>query len=297
MDYTIHQLQIFQKVLQTQSITKAAEELFMTQPAVSIQLKKFQDQFSIPLTEVVGRQLMITDFGYEIGRVAERVIEELEQIKFKTRDYKGLLSGRIKISSASTGKYVIPYFLGDFLGQHPGIDLLLDVTNKSRVMESLLKNEIDFALVSILPHKVAVEEEVLIDNKLFFVGNSPELKDSQPWIYREEGSATRKVMEDYLEKTGKATRRKLELTSNEAVKQAVMAGLGNSIIPLIGIHNEIDSKQLFIYTMPGLPITTKWRLIWLKGKKLPPVCEAYLEYLRLHKSRILHDQFGWLENY
>lgn len=295
MNYTIHQLQIFLKVIQTQSITKASEELFMTQPAVSIQLKKFQDQFSVPLTEVVGRKLMITDFGYEIGKIAERAIEELEQIKFKTKDYQGLLSGRMKISSASTGKYVVPYFLGDFLENHPGIDLVLDVTNKSKVLESLVKNEIDFALVSILPDNLNIEEEILIDNKLYMVGNSPQFKKEQTWIFREQGSATRKVMEDYLQKEGGDQRRRMELTSNEAVKQAVMAGLGYSIIPLIGIHNEIDNQQLFIYDIPGLPITTQWRLIWLKDKNLSPVCKAYLDYLREHKQRILSEKFGWLK--
>ncbi|TNE80447.1 MAG: LysR family transcriptional regulator [Bacteroidetes bacterium] len=297
MNYTIHQLQIFLKVIQTKSITKASEELFMTQPAVSIQLKKFQEQFNVPLTEVVGRNLRITDFGMEIGRIAERALGELEHIKFKTGEYEGLLTGRIKISAASTGKYVIPYFLSDFLSENPGIDLILDVTNKSMVLESLLKNETDFALVSILPQGMNIEEEVLIANKLYLVGNSPERVESKPWIYREQGSATRKVMEEYLAHAESGHRRQLELTSNEAVKQAVMAGLGYSIMPLIGIHNEMDNGQLFIYPVEGLPITTQWRLIWMKGKKLAPACEAYLSYLREHKKQITEEQFGWYGRY
>lgn len=297
MNYTIHQLQIFLKVIQTQSITKASEELFMTQPAVSIQLKKFQEQFDVPLTEIVGRNLRVTDFGREIGKIAERALQELEHIKFKTNEYEGLLTGRIKISAASTGKYVIPFFLSDFLSEHPGIDLILDVTNKSMVLESLLKNETDFALVSILPQNMNIEEEVLIDNRLYLVGSTPERQESAPWIYREQGSATRSVMEEYLSKVGKGNRRQLELTSNEAVKQAVMAGLGYSIMPLIGIHNEVDNKQLFIYPVEGLPITTKWRLIWMKDKKLAPACEAYLKYLSEHKERIRQEQFGWYTKY
>ncbi len=297
MNYTIHQLQIFLKVIQTQSITKASEELFMTQPAVSIQLKKFQEQFDVPLTEIVGRNLRVTDFGREIGKIAERALQELEHIKFKTSEYEGLLTGRMKISAASTGKYVIPYFLTDFLSEHPGIDLVLDVTNKSMVLDSLLRNETDFALVSILPQDMNIEEEILIDNRLYLVGKTPERLENAPWIYREQGSATRKVMEEYLAKEGTGNRRQLELTSNEAVKQAVMAGLGYSIMPLIGIHSEVDSKQLYMYPAEGLPITTKWRLIWMKGKKLAPVCEAYLTYLRLHKKRILNEQFGWYGKY
>jgi DNA-binding transcriptional LysR family regulator len=115
MNYTIHQLQIFLKVIQKQSITKASEELFMTQPAVSIQLKNFQDQFDIPLTEVIGRQLYITDFGREIAVIAERIIQELDNINYKTQAYQGIMTGRLSISAASTGKYVIPYFLSGFL--------------------------------------------------------------------------------------------------------------------------------------------------------------------------------------
>ena len=148
MNYTIHQLQIFLKVVQKKSITKAAEELFMTQPAVSIQLKNLQDQFDIPLTEVIGRQLYVTDFGKEIAEIAERVVIELENLNYKTQAFQGMMTGKLSISAASTGKYVLPFFLSDFLAQHTGIDLVLDVTNKSMVIQSLKNNEIDFALVS-----------------------------------------------------------------------------------------------------------------------------------------------------
>ncbi len=110
MNYTLHQLQVFLKVTQTQSITKASEELHLTQPAVSIQLRNFQEQFDIPLTEVVGRKLFITDFGKEIAIAAERILNEVNAINFKTLAYKGQLTGRLKLSVVSTGKYVIPYF-------------------------------------------------------------------------------------------------------------------------------------------------------------------------------------------
>jgi len=151
MNYTLHQLQIFVRVAQTGSITRAAEELHLTQPAVSIQLKNFQDQFDIPLTEVVGRQLFVTEFGNEIAHTAEQIIQQVNTIKAKTMAYKGELAGRLKISVVSTGKYVMPYFLREFIQQHTGVELQMDVTNKSKVIESLEANSVDFALVSILP--------------------------------------------------------------------------------------------------------------------------------------------------
>src|SRR5690606_9967783 len=165
MNYTLHQLQIFLKIAHLQSITKASEALNLTQPAVSIQLKNFQDQFPIPLTEVVGRKLYITEFGKEIAMAAEKIINEVYAINYKTLAYKGELSGRLKISVVSTGKYVMPYFLSEFIKLNPGVELIIDVTNKSRVVESLELNEVDFALVSVLPQKLKVNAVELMKNR------------------------------------------------------------------------------------------------------------------------------------
>lgn len=300
MNYTLHQLKVFLKVAETLSVTKAAEELFLTQPAVSIQLKKLQEQFEISLTEVIGRQIYITDFGKEIATAAEKIITEAEAIQYKTEAYKGQLVGKLKISSASTGKYVMPFFLADFMKQHKGIDLMMDVTNKSRVIESLEKNEIDFALVSVLPEQIAIESLELMENKLYMVGNTDVIKEykdkndllaSLPFIYREAGSATRRAMEIYISHSSFPIRKKIELTSNEAIKQALIAGLGISIMPLIGIRGEIEKMRLSIIPMKGLPIITNWNLIWLKNKKLSPIAGAYLDYIRLKKNEIIESHF------
>ncbi len=146
MNYTLNQLQVFLKIVQCKSVTRAAEELHLTQPAVSIQLKNFQDQFDIPLTEVVGRKIYITDFGMEIAQAAQRIINEVHAINYKTLAFKGQLSGKLKISVVSTGKYIMPFFLSSFMKEHPGLELEMDVTNKSSVIESLEKNEVDFVL-------------------------------------------------------------------------------------------------------------------------------------------------------
>lgn len=299
MNYTINQLRIYLKVVEKQSITKAAEELFMTQPAVSIQLKNFQDQFNIPLTELVGRTIHITEFGREIAEIAKRIIEELDTLKFKTKEFEGLLTGTLKISAASTGKYVIPYFLSGFMHEHAGIDLQLDVTNKSRVIESLKNNEIDFALVSVLPEDIAIEEEVLLENKLYLVSNTGASKKNMPMIYREHGSATRLAMENYIRssKMAENNSKRIELTSNEAVKQAVIAGIGQSILPIIGIRNELMDGTLTIINRRGLPMKTDWRLIWIKNKTLSPVAKAFLKYIRDYKNQITLDHFKWYDSY
>ena len=169
MNYTLNQLQIFLKIVQTQSVTKAAEELHLTQPAVSIQLKNFQEHFDIPLTEVIGRKIYITAFGREVAESVENILEQVQAINFKTMAYRGQLSGRLTISTVSTGKYILPYFLSSFLTMHPGIELMMDVTNKNKVVDNLNSNEVDFALVSELPKTIQTEQLDILQNKLFFV--------------------------------------------------------------------------------------------------------------------------------
>ena len=307
MNYTLNQLQIFLKVVQTQSVTKASEELHLTQPAVSIQLKNFQDQFDIPLTEVVGRKIYITDFGREIAVSAENIINQVYAINYKTLAFKGQLTGKLRISVVSTGKYVMPYFLSEFMNLNPGVELLMDVTNKNKVIKSLENNEVDAALVSVLPNSLNIEKLDLLQNKLFLVGNVKtkfkrgakvnEIFQDLPLIFREKGSGTRHTMEQFFAQNDISVLKKMELTSNEAVKQAVMAGLGYSIMPLIGIGNELQLNQIQIIPIKGLPITTTWSLIWLKEKKHAPVSQAFLDHLALQKSEIVHNKFSWYEQY
>ncbi len=307
MNYTLHQLQVFLKITQTKSITKAAEQLHLTQPAVSIQLRNLQDQFEIPLTEVVGRQLYITEFGKEIAVAAENIINEVYNINYKTLAFKGILTGKLKISVVSTGKYVMPYFLSDFTNNNAGIALEMDVTNKLKVIKALKNNEVDFALVSTLPTGIAVESELLLTNKLYLVANTnqvllnpnkvKESLTSNSLIYREDGSATRIAMESYLTKLGIHAKMKLQLTSNEAVKQAVIAGLGLSIMPLIGLKNELESGAIQIIPSKGLPVVTNWTLIWLKGKKMSPAAYAYLNFIRNEKERIKSENFSWIDSF
>lgn len=306
MHYTLHQLQIFLKIAEIQSITKASDALHLTQPAVSIQLKKFQEQFPIPLTEIVGRKLFITDFGKEIAQAAEKILNEVYAINYKTLAYQGELSGRLKISIVSTAKYVMPYFLSDFMSQNNGVDLIMDVTNKSMVIKSLEQNEVDFSLVSVLPNKLKVDHIELMPNKLFFVGskelrlegkpNKRSLFEDLPLIYREPGSATKAAMESFISKNKFTVRKKIELTSNEAVKQAVIAGLGCSIMPLIGIKNELKNGDLQIIPVKGLPIITNWNLIWLKSKNLSPAASAFLAYLNTEKETIINHSFSWVDD-
>lgn len=305
MNYTLHQLHVFLEVVKERSITKASEALFLTQPAVSIQLKKFQDQFPLPLTEVIGRQLYITSFGEEIAEVAKNILEEVNKLEYKAKAYQGKLAGRMSISIVSTGKYVMPFYLSGFVQNHPAIDFTIDVTNKDKVVRDLEENKVDFALVSVLPKHIGLKKSVLLKNDLYLVGGSNLDKDrkskinqiflEQPLIYREQGSATRNAMETFIQGKNQPVSKKIELTSNEAVKQAVIAGLGYSIMPLIGIKKAIDDGEIVIIPYPGLPLSTQWNLIWLKNKKLSPAAEAFINYLENEKETIRKRHFNWVK--
>jgi DNA-binding transcriptional LysR family regulator len=307
MNYTLSQLNIFLKVVQHESITKAAAELLLTQPAVSIQLKNFQAHFDLPLTQVVNRKLYVTDFGKEVAETAERILIEANEINYKTAAFKGKIAGQLKISVVSTGKYVIPYFLTDFLNAHPDIELKLDVSNKSQVVSDLESNAVDFSLVSVMPEKLNLERISLMKNRLYLVGNMDfansnftsinEMPPDIPFIFRESGSATRIAMENFLNRQEIAFKRTLVLTSNEAIKQAVIAKLGVSIMPLIGIGNEILNKQLCIIPIKQLPLTSEWNLVWTKGKRMFPAAKAFIEFLEQEKDRIIAENFTWYNTY
>jgi len=307
MNYTLNQLQIFLKITQTLSVTKAAEELNLTQPAVSIQLRNFQQQFDIPLTEVVGRRIYITDFGKEIAQSADDILQQVAAINYKTQAHKGQLTGRLKLSTVSTGMSVMPFFLSPFMKQHKSLELIMDVTNRGKAIESLEQNTVDFSIISILPNAPVVEKLDLLENRLFLVGNgkakfkktpySKNILKELPLIFREKGSGTRQVMENFIERNNLDLIPKMELTSNDAVKQAVMAELGYSVMPLIGIKNELQNGHLQIIPVHGLPVKNTWRLIWLKGKRHSPVANAFLQHVKKEKDKIVQEEFGWFGDY
>ena len=307
MNYTLHQLEIFRTIAELQSVTKASEQLFLTQPAVSIQLKNFQAQFNLPLFEIVGRKLYITEFGEEISETAFKILEQVENIKFKSAIFEGKIAGKLNISLVSTAKYTMPYFLSDFIKKNEMVSLTMDVTNKMAVLRSLENNECDFAMVSTIPKKLNIDRIELMKNKLYFVANrnfNPSKKkvllknlNTSLFIFREPGSATRLAMEQYLVKHKIVIEKEMELTSNEAVKQAVIAGLGISIMPIIGIKNELRNGDLQIIEMIDFPLETNWNLIWLKSKNLSLVAKTFKNHLEENKEKIIKQHFTWFKDF
>ena len=320
MNFTLHQLEIFRRIVELESVTRAAASLHLSQPAVSTQLRNLQAQFDVPLTEVVGRRIHVTDFGRAIAEAAEAIAAEVEQVDGLVAAYKGLLVGRLRIAIVSTGQYVMPSFLADFMHAHGKVTVQMDVTNKAQVLKSLETGRIDFALVSILPEHIPVEAVPLLPNELYLVGEptriavdfGPEAPAARavaldpgvcytreifrelPLILREQGSGTRLTMEAFLTAHAIPVTTRMELTSHEAVKQAVLAGLGYSIMPLIGIRERLDNGSLRILPVAGLPVRSEWNLIWPAGKRHSPAARAYLALVHAERERIVRERFPWV---
>lgn len=299
MNYTLRQLEVYRAVGEYRSFTKAAEALHLTQPAVSLQFKSFADQFDFPLIEYSGRNLFFTELGQVVLEEVRDILDRMEALHNINRGAGGEIAGTLRLSVVSTGKYIMPYFLSNFMADHNQVDLIMDVTNKASVVQSLEENSVDFALISVLPKRIDLDWEELMSNDLHLVAH-PEVAEKidptrlheQTFLFRETGSATRQSMENFLNKKGIAPSKRVELTSNEAVKQSVQAGLGISIMPLIGIRTAMQNQQVTVVDFPGLPISTTWKLVWRKNKNFSPVAKSFLTYLRDHKDEVITKHFS-----
>ena len=308
MNITLQQIKTFQPVSKFQSITKAAEAMSMTQPAVSIQLKNLQEQFEVPLTEMIGKRIYITEFGQELVDTADRIFGEIGQIEEKMLELKGLLGGKIRISAVSTGKYIIPYLMADFMKLHPHVEISLEVSNRYNVLAHLQENTTDLALVSLWPEELDLESIQLAENK-WYLACSPEKKEAYssaiqegkwgkvPFLLREKGSGTRTMMEKFFQERDIHVESNLELATNEAVKQAVMAGLGASLLSNFSMAQEIKEGRISLLELPGLPLKADWKLIWLKQKKHSPAVKAFIRWLSENRKKVLSTHFPTLESF
>jgi DNA-binding transcriptional LysR family regulator len=201
----------------------------------------------------------------------------------------------------------LPYYLRNFLAENPHVELEMELSNKNKVLEKLRNNDADFVLLTVMPSDMDLYEEVLMPNRLFLMGSTENILPTQsttgsslfkdlPLIYREEGSGTRHTMQQYFQKANINPRIGLSLASNEAVKQAVLAGLGYSVLPLVSVGDELKLNKLSIIPVKGFPLRSEWRLVWLQKKQVTSVAAAFLHYMRENKQAIYEKHFAYLEN-
>jgi LysR family transcriptional regulator, low CO2-responsive transcriptional regulator len=287
---TLHQLKVFSAVARHNSFTRAAEELFLTQPTVSMQVKQLSKTVGMSLFEQVGKRLYLTEAGKELYTTCQEIFEQLSRFEIAIADIKGLKQGKLRIAVVTTAKYVIPRILGPFCQRYPGIDISLTVTNHQFIMEGMMTNQNDLYILSQLPEEVDVQSHPFLENPLIVLAcrNHPLVGEQniplariaeEPFIMREPGSNTRKEVQRLFEANHLAPKVKLDLGSNEAIKQAVAGGLGISVLSKHTLALDGLSSQVAILDVVGFPIQRHWYVVYPTGKQLSAIAEAFFDYL------------------
>lgn len=290
MNYTLHQLKVFSEVAKKQSITKAAESLHMTQPAVSIQVKKLQESVNSPLIEIIGKKLYLTEAGEQLYKMQQAIEEHTEAFEAYVSDLKGGLTGNLSISAASTAKYFLPYLLGAFQEQYPKVKISLKVTNRDEVLQHLEQNEYQIAILTQLPDDPTIISAPFFKNPLVMACHPDhplakkerlrleDLRD-ESFVFREPGSGTRMVMEKLLKQAKINPQITMELGTNEAVKQAIMAGIGISLISKLSMYSELNTGKIDELDIIDYPVVTHWHTLYRKDKIITRVLKNFMEYL------------------
>ncbi len=287
---TFRQLEIFAAIARLGSFTRASEELFLTQPTVSMQIKKLSDAVGLPLYEQIGKRIHLTDAGLELARTAREIIAALERMDMSVAQMQGLQKGKLRLAVVTTAKYFAPMLLGDFSRLHPGIALSLKVTNRERVLERVAENLDDLYILSEPLGSLDLEARAFLDNPLLALAapghplarrrSIPlERLAEEPFLMREPGSGTRQAVEELFAAHGLKPNVRMELGSNEAIKQAILAGLGISVLSrhvLVAGHGRGDPVVLRV---AGFPIVRHWHVAYPRGKELSVVARAFLEFL------------------
>ena len=287
---TLHQLKVFEATARHGSFTRAAEELYLTQPTVSIQVKQLTKAVGLPLFEQIGKRLYLTETGQKLLATCQEIFNGLDQFEMSVADIKGMKQGRLKIAVITTAKYFVPRLLGPFCDRYPGIDISLSVTNHQRLQESMIANEDDLYIISQPPDQPDLTIHPFLENPLIVLGpqthplagqrNVPIDKlNDQPFIMREPGSGTRTAVEKIFGKHDVQVKVRLELGSNEAIKQAIAGGLGISVLSQHTIISEGTTGEFAILDVEGFPIERHWYVANLAGKQLSVVAQTFLDYL------------------
>ncbi|NWG32286.1 MAG: LysR family transcriptional regulator [Rhodocyclaceae bacterium] len=298
---TLRQLRVFESVARHLSFSRAAEELHLTQPAVSMQVKQLEEQAGLPLTEMIGKKVYLTQAGEEVARHARYIAQQLREAEEALDALKGVKGGRLSLGVISTAKYFAPRLLAEFRRRQPGVELQIGVHNRETVVRKLAENEIDLAIMGQPPVEFATVAEAFADHPLVIIAApdhplaarkqiAPALLNDETFIIREPGSGTRAAMERYFADVGIAPQHRMELISNETVKQAVMAGLGLAFISAHTVGLECEVGRLVVLPVTGTPIMRRWFIVHRAEKVLLPVAETFREFLLAEAPALLSGQ-------
>lgn len=295
---TLRQLQVFEAIFRLGSFTRAAEELFLTQPTVSMQIRKLTDAMDVPLFEHVGRNVEPTEAGRELYAACRSMFETLANLEMKIADLKGLKRGRLRMGVITTAKYLAPEMLGEFSQIYPGIDLALKVTNRDNIISRMHANEDDLYIMGQAPEgELEVESYPFAPNPLVVMAprNHPlvgkkniSMEDiaKEPFIIREPGSGIRDATFKAFDAKGLRPNVRMELGSNEAIKHAIAGGLGLSVLSLHTLSLEGPDGPVAILDVEGFPILRNWYIVYPKGKELSLVAQTFLDFAVEYEPKV-----------
>ncbi len=299
MHVTLRQLEAFAAVARHLSFTRAAEELSLTQPAVSMQIKQLEGQVGQPLFEHMGKKIFLTEAGREVRQYARNVLQQVEDMEAGLASLKGLERGSLSISVATTAHYFAPKLLSIFCERYPGVNVKLDVTNRESLVSQLENNTVDMVIMGRPPEEVDVEAGIFMENPLVLIApadhpftreRSIQLKrlENETFLVREEGSGTRKAMEVFFEQHGINMSTGMEVSSDEAIKRSVQAGLGLGIMSRDAVQNELQLNHLSVPDILHFPIMRHWYVMHRKGKRLSPIGQVFKDFLLEEAASILN---------
>lgn len=290
MHLTLRQLQCFSAVAKNLSYTKAAQELHLTQPAVSMQIRQLEQQAGLALTEQFGKQVHLTEAGEEVYRYARSILNQVNEMDDVLDRLKGFSGGRLKIAAISSANYFAPKLLGTFQQRFPDVSVSMDVTNQKSVLALVLDNEVDMAIMGQPPKDSQVEAIPFMDNPLVIVAPPDHrlagrkriaLKELEKEVFltREPGSGTRGAMERFFREQKLKLTTGMGMGSLSSIKQGVQAGLGLGLLPRDAVRVELKIGYLVELKVKGLPIHRHWYVVLHKGKRLSLAAEEFRKLL------------------
>ncbi len=295
---TLHQLRVFAVAARHGSYTRAAEELCLTQPTVSMQIKQLAQVIGMPLFEQVGKKIYLTQAGKELSLACQEIFDRLAQVEMKVADLKGMKQGYLKLAVVTTAKYVIPRLLGPFCRRYAGVDVALEVTNHRGIMERANDNQDDLYILSQLPTDIDFKAYPFMENPLVVLAprSHPLAKEKniplerlaqETFIMREVGSGTRRAVQKLFDEHKLQVKVKLELASNEGIKHAIVGGMGISVLSAHTIAIDGEGSDLVVLDVQHFPIRCHWYVCHLAHKQLSVVAQTFLEYLQTEGRQIL----------
>lgn len=295
---TLRQLQVFEKVSNHLNYSRAAEELYLSQPAVSMQIKQLEENIGLPLFEQMGKKIFLTEAGRELQHYSRTIAQQLSEMEVVFNEMKGLSQGKLTLSVVNTANYFTPQLLAKFCQRHPNINVILQVANRDAVLKQLADNSTDLAIMGQTPSESDVTAESFLENPLVVIAATShplaKLKQvkfaqlaSETFLSREIGSGTRSAMERVFAQHKIQPRISMEMETNEAIKQAVQAGMGLGILSLHSIELELETKRLTMLNVEHFPLVRHWFVAHRSNKRLSIAALAFKEFLLTEAEEII----------